>query len=64
MPRWAGLNHFFDYINEEFSDGSKWEDMSKVCHDTIVCHFTYSLSVISPDMCPRNTKRCCVQFNK
>jgi len=30
MPRWAGLNHFNDYINENFMDGSKWEDMSKV----------------------------------
>ena len=32
MPRWRGLNHFAKYLSVEFSDGSKWEDMSKVCH--------------------------------
>ena len=31
VPRWRGLNHFLNYLGVEFSDGSKWEDMSKVC---------------------------------
>ena len=36
-PRWRGLNHFSDYINNNFTDGSKWEDMSKVCHCVTIC---------------------------
>lgn len=31
VPRWRGLNHFNKYVDVEFTDGSKWEDMSKVC---------------------------------
>lgn len=31
MPRWRGLAHFEKYITVDFTDGSKWEDMSKVC---------------------------------
>ena len=31
VPRWRGLNHFSNYLNVEFSDGLKREDMSKVC---------------------------------
>ena len=37
IPRWRGLNHFSDYINNNFTDGSKWEDMSKVCHCVTIC---------------------------
>ena len=33
VPRWRGLNHFGAYVSVEFTDGSKWEDMSKVCHN-------------------------------
>ena len=33
VPRWRGLNHFKNYLTVEFTDGSKWEDMSKVCRD-------------------------------
>lgn len=33
VPRWRGLNHFSTYVDVEFTDGSKWEDMSKVCHN-------------------------------
>ena len=36
-PWWRGLNHFSDYINNNFTDGSKWEDMSKVCHWVTIC---------------------------
>lgn len=32
VPRWRGLNRFSNYLGVEFSDGSKWEDMSKVIH--------------------------------
>jgi len=30
VPRWRGLNHFKTYLSVEFTDGTKWEDMSKV----------------------------------
>ena len=33
VPRWRGLSHFKTYLSVEFTDGSKWEDMSKVRHD-------------------------------
>ena len=33
VPRWRGLNHFMSYLAVEFTDGSKWEDMSKVRHN-------------------------------
>lgn len=32
VPRWRGLNHFGTYLSVDFTDGTKWEDMSKVCH--------------------------------
>jgi hypothetical protein len=32
MPRWRGLNHFMVCLSVEFTDGSKWEDFSKVCY--------------------------------
>jgi len=32
VPCWRGLNHFRTYLAVNFTDGSKWEDMSKV-HD-------------------------------
>ena len=32
IPRWRGLNHFQTYLSVDFTDGSKWEDMSKVRH--------------------------------
>ena len=30
VPPWRELNHFKNYIDEDFMDGSKWEDISKV----------------------------------
>ena len=30
VPRWRNLNHFKTYLTVEFTDGTKWEDMSKV----------------------------------
>ena len=30
VPRWRNLTHFKDYVSVEFTDGSKWEDISKV----------------------------------
>ena len=30
VPRWRDLNHFQNYLSVDFTDGSKWEDMSKV----------------------------------
>ena len=30
VPCWRNLNHFSTYLAVEFTDGSKWEDMSKV----------------------------------
>ena len=36
-PQWRGLNHFSDHINNNFTDGSKWEDMSKVCYCVTIC---------------------------
>jgi hypothetical protein len=35
MPRWRDFNHFSAYLSVDFMDGSKWEDMSKVCHKSI-----------------------------
>src|ERR1700748_213554 len=33
VPRWRGLNPFTAYLAVEFTDGSKWEDISKVRHE-------------------------------
>ena len=33
VPHWRGLSHFTTYLSVEFTDGSKWEDMSKVRYD-------------------------------
>ena len=33
VPRWRGLNHFAAYLAVDFTDGSKWEDISKVRYD-------------------------------
>ncbi|KAH9170626.1 hypothetical protein EDB89DRAFT_1853308 [Lactarius sanguifluus] len=30
-PRWRGLHHFSNMMNTSFTDGSKYEDISKVC---------------------------------
>lgn len=30
MPRWPGLNHFNQVMAVAFTDGSKYEDLSKV----------------------------------
>lgn len=35
MPRWRNLNHFNHVMEVHFADGSKYEDISKVCHITI-----------------------------
>jgi hypothetical protein len=32
MPRWSGLNHFGAIMHVSFTDGSKNEDISKVCY--------------------------------
>ena len=37
VPRWRGLNHFSAYLAVDFTDGSKWEDMSKVRHHQCYC---------------------------
>jgi hypothetical protein len=31
IPRWRGLNHFSNVITVSYTDGSKHEDISKVC---------------------------------
>ena len=33
VPRWRGLTHFTTYLAVDFTDGSKWEHMSKVRHN-------------------------------
>ena len=33
VPHWRGLSHFMTYLSVEFTDRSKWEDMSKVRYD-------------------------------
>ena len=30
VPRWRGLTHFNSYLTVDFTDGTKWEHMSKV----------------------------------
>lgn len=30
VPRWRGLTHFDNFLSVDFTDGSKWEDLSKV----------------------------------
>jgi hypothetical protein len=30
FPRWSGLHHFSNIMSMQFSDGSKFEDLSKV----------------------------------
>lgn len=30
IPRWHGLNHFNHIVSISFSDGTKYEDISKV----------------------------------
>ncbi|KAH9168438.1 hypothetical protein EDB89DRAFT_1855509 [Lactarius sanguifluus] len=42
-PRWRGLHHFSNMMNTSFTDGSKYEDISKVCRSNII----YSLSTKS-----------------
>ena len=48
VPPWRGLNHFTTYLAVEFTDGSKWEDMSKVCCGQ---HFNMHYSWISWQIC-------------
>ncbi|KIK12575.1 hypothetical protein PISMIDRAFT_18651 [Pisolithus microcarpus 441] len=40
MPRWHGLNHFDEALSVSYTDGQKFEDLSKVvvfaCHDTLL----------------------------
>ena len=50
VPPWRGLNHFTTYISVEFTDGSKWEDISKVRHDQ---HFNacYPKNISSHQIC-------------
>ncbi|KIM66047.1 hypothetical protein SCLCIDRAFT_111742, partial [Scleroderma citrinum Foug A] len=39
MPRWCGLNHFEEALSVSYTDGQKFEDLSKVivfaCHDVL-----------------------------
>ncbi|KAI5992667.1 hypothetical protein EDD15DRAFT_2388187 [Pisolithus albus] len=39
MPRWHGLNHFDDALSISYTDGQKFEDLSKLvvfaCHDVL-----------------------------
>ena len=53
VPRWSGLDHFSNYISENFTDGSKWENMSKVRYtNTIIPLPTYESSpVFLPQIC-------------
>ena len=30
MPRWRGLNHFEEALSVSYTDGQKFEDLSKV----------------------------------
>lgn len=41
MPRWRGLYHFGSALKVEFTDGSKYEDLSKVCE---TLHFVQLLN--------------------
>ena len=34
FPRWRGLNHFNHLLKQKFTDGRKFEDISKVCSDS------------------------------
>lgn len=46
LPTWSGLNHFCSIIKTgEFADGSKYEDMSKVCQIFI---FPFKIQVSWP----------------
>jgi hypothetical protein len=36
MPRWRNFNHFSAYLSVDFTDGTKWEHMSKVCNTTCI----------------------------
>ena len=36
MPRWSGLIHFNEVMGTSFTDGSKYEDISKVCSTQLV----------------------------
>lgn len=38
IPPWRELTHFDDYINENFMDGSKWEDISRVIGEFMYLH--------------------------
>ena len=53
VPQWSGLDHFSNYIRENFTDGSKWENMSKVRYtNTIIPLPTYkSCSVFLSQIC-------------
>ena len=45
VPLWRELSHFKNYINENFMDGSKWEDLSKVITELMCwCAFAHSPS--------------------
>lgn len=35
VPRWSELDHFSNYVDETFTDGTRWENMSKVRYSTI-----------------------------
>ena len=40
IPRWSGLDHFSNYISENFTDGSKWENVSKVRYTNMIISFS------------------------
>ncbi|KZP33133.1 hypothetical protein FIBSPDRAFT_721651, partial [Athelia psychrophila] len=50
LPRWSGLNHFNGVTHMLFSDGSKYEDISKVNFTPVIIFATYN--VITEAACP------------
>lgn len=38
IPRWSGLNHFSAIMKQEFTDGSKYEDIAKVLFIFTSCY--------------------------
>src|ERR1700743_1574119 len=58
VPSWRDLNHFNNYINENFADGSKWEDISKVIIKLTLHVLIHWFSILT-DMCSCDAKCPC-----
>src|ERR1700743_773720 len=56
VPSWRDLIHFKNYINENFTDGSKWEDISKVIIKLTLHVLVHWFSILT-DMCSCDAKR-------